>query len=205
MRLIAFAPDILETSGIAWPNQSMWQRQPYTTSKPVPSLTAEGSNLHAHSLRRRTRQACTSRYVMPVFQSTNAAEPSVFSSGSIHSLSKGATGESAPDDADVYFDWLGQINPGLGSTLANNSIRDVDTRNARRSSTDTSMPDYVSLGGHAFNKSDNVFASLPIHEDDGASMDSMGTIQAPMNTPTNQSASFGSDSKWHSIRIAFIC
>lgn len=186
--------DILEASGIAWPNQSMWQRAPHTTSKPVPSLIAENADSHAHSPRRRTQNPDASAYTMPIFQNANPAGTSNFSAETALGFTSGVPREHTVD-AGAYFDWLGQLNPepGIASAINNGTRDNTAERTARKSSTDVSMPDYVSLGAHRSSKSDNVFASLSIPEDDDASMGSMGTLQAPVNTPTNQNTSVGSN------------
>ncbi|ETS87913.1 hypothetical protein PFICI_01741 [Pestalotiopsis fici W106-1] len=60
--LVAFsfqhAPiDILEASGIAWPNPSMWRRGPMNPTMPVPTeFSADGCDSHVHSPRRRSTQ-----------------------------------------------------------------------------------------------------------------------------------------------------
>ncbi|KAI1470163.1 uncharacterized protein F4812DRAFT_470119 [Daldinia caldariorum] len=47
--------DILESSGIAWPNPGMWRRTPFNPTMPVPSQHHEdGADAHLHSPRRRT-------------------------------------------------------------------------------------------------------------------------------------------------------
>ncbi|KAF3062820.1 NADH dehydrogenase (ubiquinone)-like protein [Daldinia childiae] len=47
--------DILESSGIAWPNPGMWRRTPFNPTMPVPSQRHEdGPDAHLHSPRRRT-------------------------------------------------------------------------------------------------------------------------------------------------------
>lgn len=188
--------DVLESSAIAWPNQSMWQRAPHTASKPVPSLTTDSYGLHAHSPRRRARQSDSSGYTMPIFQNTNATKASLVSSdGANLGISTELSGEPLPG-IDNRFDWLGHMNTRGGAAEIGKNARDAAARNGRKSSTDTSMPDYVSFSGHNSNQSDNVFSSFPIHEDDDASMGSMATVQAPVNTPTSgQSLSFGSGSK----------
>lgn len=45
--------DILESSGIAWPNPTMWRRGPFNPSMPVPTQhPKEGAEAHLHSPRR---------------------------------------------------------------------------------------------------------------------------------------------------------
>ncbi|KAI0854105.1 hypothetical protein F5Y00DRAFT_267394 [Daldinia vernicosa] len=47
--------DILESSGIAWPNPGMWRRTPFNPTMPVPTQRHEdGPDAHIHSPRRRT-------------------------------------------------------------------------------------------------------------------------------------------------------
>lgn len=189
--------DILEGSAIAWPNQSMWQRVPYIASKPVPTLTADSSDLHAHSPRRRTHQDYSNECTLPVLQKTSATKGSMFPSGRGNiGLPINFGGESLPG-VNTYFDWLHPMAIEEGNLEVNNGgSHAAVARKCRKSSTDTSMPDYVSLGGHKSDKSDNIFGSFPIHEDDDTSLGSMATVQAPMNTPTSaQSLSFASGSK----------
>lgn len=46
-------PEVLERSGIAWPN-SMWRRAPFASSMPTPNYPLQHAELHTHSPRRPT-------------------------------------------------------------------------------------------------------------------------------------------------------
>lgn len=196
--------DILESSGIAWPNQSMWQSIPLGNPRSVPPAILDNSESHAHSPRRRPKPNNPDLYPMPIFQGMQSGDNLMGSSG----RPQASSGASQADfflnlnnepqaDVDFYFDWLGGMANGSSDIQPENPTYGAGARKGRKSSTDTSMPDYVSLGGHRPNTSGNTFGSVPIHEDDDASMASMGTIHAPMNTPASgQSISFGSGSRF---------
>ena len=196
--------DILESSGIAWPNQSMWQSIPLTNSRSVAPAMLDNSESHAHSPRRRLKRNNAESYPMPIFQSMQSGDNHMGPSGRPQASSGVSQGNfflnlsnESQANVDSYFDWLGGMATGPSDTQPVNPAQDAGARKGRKSSTDTSMPDYVSLGGHRSNISDNIFGSLPIHEDDDASMDSLGTVHAPMNTPASgQSISFGSGSRF---------
>ncbi|KAK0625478.1 hypothetical protein B0T17DRAFT_492555 [Bombardia bombarda] len=180
--------EILESNGVAWPNPSMWRRPPFTS---VPTYHPDdGAESHTHSPRRRSmllRNSKSQGFSAPAMSNTlfqpqaasgyvgNQAIPMSY-------LPRGAVGSGSslafPDpftESAAYMDWVNTITPGQSSDgFGAKSPWPANLRTmSKQSSTDTSMPDYVSSHG-----SDTMQLSGGSNEDDPMS------IKAPTNTPT---------------------
>ncbi|EHK50475.1 hypothetical protein TRIATDRAFT_270238 [Trichoderma atroviride IMI 206040] len=116
--------EILEASGIAWPNPSMWRRIPVATSMTVPSYPSDDTESHAHSPRRkhsRTNAGLTKSSTENVHKIiTNRSlrlgqRKTSMQSGSSRSTS-GSTSTGTMEtvnDSDAYFDWLNGMGLGM--------------------------------------------------------------------------------------------
>ncbi|KAI0399018.1 hypothetical protein F4802DRAFT_73246 [Xylaria palmicola] len=162
--------DILESSGIAWPNPAMWRRGPFNPTMPVPSQQHEdGPEAHLHSPRRRSSlvksmdgtSACN-------LANANASQMNVNNfMGNMHTaqgfLQRGISGNGnangpqmgymdpfIPSKADMstYFDW-----PSTFGTVGHSQVVDMGkakssgrraNTHSKISASDTSMPDYTS-------------------------------------------------------------
>ncbi|PHH66734.1 hypothetical protein CDD81_5866 [Ophiocordyceps australis] len=182
--------DILEMSSIAWPNPAMWRRTPLVSSMNMPSTHADEADLHAHSPRRRpvSMQGNVTSMGTPFMQ--DMAYRSALAAGARHA-SQPASGTTAGfnvadsfGDATAYLDWLGSMDASLGAALRSGNQENTHHDNARRSNTDVSMPDYVSmsLGDQVALPPEPPNAGPVRHEDEiesGAS-----ELKVPTNTPT---------------------
>ncbi|PTB39371.1 hypothetical protein M441DRAFT_70505 [Trichoderma asperellum CBS 433.97] len=116
--------EILEASGIAWPNPSMWRRIPVATSMMVPVYPSDDTESHAHSPRRkhsRTNAGLTKSSTENVHRIiTNrplrhGQRKSSIQSGSSRSTS-GSTSTGTMEtvnDSDAYFEWLNGMGLGM--------------------------------------------------------------------------------------------
>ncbi|KAI8628010.1 hypothetical protein F5Y19DRAFT_486329 [Xylariaceae sp. FL1651] len=195
--------DILESSGIAWPNPAMWRRGPFNPTMPVPSQQHEdGPEAHVHSPRRRSdlmkATIGSSRY-----GSTSASTPQLcvnsFIGGMPNAqslLQNGLNGSqigymdpfNQKTDATSFFEW-----PGTFGTVGNcqmvdagkgkSSSRKITSHN-KMSASDTSMPDYSS----ASSNSAHVLADFQPLSFVVANVEDTDTNnlapKAPANTPT---------------------
>ncbi|KAI0022978.1 hypothetical protein F4780DRAFT_121468 [Xylariomycetidae sp. FL0641] len=199
--------DILESSGIAWPNPTMWRRGPFNPTMPIPSRPHEdGMEAHLHSPRRRTSQLKSS--------STSSTHGSAKSSmGNAHggtflnsmpntqallqrSMNESSSVYTDPfnqqkSDATAFLDWNGNFGP-IGYTQASGTSNAVHnpvsnrrvTANSKISSSEASMSDYV-LGRSGNCPSIPDFSTVSFS---GAQMDDPDTSnlapKVPTNTPT---------------------
>ncbi|KAK8088526.1 hypothetical protein PG997_003487 [Apiospora hydei] len=169
--------DILESSGIAWPNPSMWSRSPIQSqSMPVPTQHhKDGSEAHIHSPRRANEHGnskSTSSSHEAYMPGWTAGQASSFLGSMPHTqslLQRGSKGlfNSSINSMDAFYqpyaessshlsDWtfsnfgsMGQ-SPNIQQPLL--SSRQPGGQKASRSrrkltSSDASMPDYISNPG----------------------------------------------------------
>ena len=165
----------------------MWQRPPYNPPMPVPTYHPEdGAHSHTHSPRKRSFfRDSKSQGFQPPFGMGNVFQPqpsTSFFGGQpfpMPFLPRGNTTSSSlsfPDsfNESAYFDWVNSLSSGQSSGELGKAVWPTTTRNtSKQSSTDTSMPDYMS------NRSvDAMHISGPSLEDDPMS------LKVPTNTPT---------------------
>ncbi|KAJ8119234.1 hypothetical protein ONZ43_g3777 [Nemania bipapillata] len=156
--------DILESSGIAWPNPAMWRRGPFNPTMPTPSHQHEdGPEAHLHSPRRHSSFAKSTTGASGYHPATvNASQMNANNFiGNMPNtqslLQRGINGSQVgyidpfnPSKADMpsYFDWSNTFG-----VVGNTQVADVGKGKAasRRvnthskiSASDTSMPDYSS-------------------------------------------------------------
>ncbi|KAI0898577.1 hypothetical protein F4806DRAFT_494237 [Annulohypoxylon nitens] len=199
--------DILESSGIAWPNPSMWRRTPFNPTMPVPARHHEdGAEAHLHSPRRRTTSYLKNSSSSSSYN--NTCPPGFTQENLLSSMSnaetllqRNGTGansawadpfSSQKSEATTGFDWsnvnFGPIGYNQATDSNKSSYNSAASRKARGASkvsrSDVSMSDY-GLGGSSNTQSltDNQFISL--------SATQLGDIDAsthdpkvPTNTPT---------------------
>ncbi|KAI1810495.1 hypothetical protein GGS20DRAFT_594327 [Poronia punctata] len=156
--------EILESSGIAWPNPAMWRRGPFNPTMPVPSQQHDdGPDAHIHSPRKRGKP--TSGSLGGHLPAPNAPQmnPSSFLGSMASSqdhLQRGPGG--------MYVGYADPFNvnkteaslygwPGNAGIIGQTHVADMgkaklsDRKGASRSkisSSDTSMPDYSSANSH---------------------------------------------------------
>ncbi|KAI8723081.1 hypothetical protein NCS52_00163100 [Fusarium sp. LHS14.1] len=120
--------EVLEGAGIAWPNPSMWQRSPNTSSMSVPSFLFNNVKTHAHSPRLRTngQQKGLAGLTMPMVRgpmfnvtANHAEEPTQASYIGPLPNTDEIPGCSdivdSFDDTTAYFDWSGKVGLGLNN------------------------------------------------------------------------------------------
>ncbi|KAI1372685.1 hypothetical protein F4677DRAFT_431824 [Hypoxylon crocopeplum] len=200
--------DILEGSGIAWPNPSMWRRSPFNPSMPVQSQHHEDDpDAHLHSPRRRSSYmkgtSSSSRYNSvppgPAQASSNALLGSMPNTQALLQRNGGTSSAWADpfstqkSEATACFDWTnnnfgpmgyGQAADG-GKSSYNPAFNRHGTGTSKISHSDASMPDYglVHSGNNNQSISDHQFLNLStagLVEADGGTNDP----KAPTNTPT---------------------
>ncbi|KAI1307724.1 hypothetical protein F5Y03DRAFT_383645 [Xylaria venustula] len=157
--------DILESSGIAWPNPAMWRRGPFNPTMPVPSQQHDdGPEAHIHSPRRRSSfvkstmsssgyNNSVSANVCPV--NTNSFTANMPNTQSLiqrgaNTHQVGYTDPFNPNKPDMsyLFEWpnnLGVVGNPQTSDMGKEkpSSRRANTH-SKISTSDTSMPDYSS-------------------------------------------------------------
>ncbi|KAF4509293.1 hypothetical protein G6O67_005562 [Ophiocordyceps sinensis] len=151
--------DVLESSCIAWPNNSMWRRAPWASSMPVPSYPSDDPDSHAHSPRRRISgmQGNISGYYMPA---------------------------DTFGDVNPYYEWLSAIETGFNGANRAENQANPPRRITRRMSTDISMPDYTASlesGDQLAPPGDRPFLNASLRQDED---DASGHLKVPANTPT---------------------
>ncbi|KFA53751.1 hypothetical protein S40293_01699 [Stachybotrys chartarum IBT 40293] len=157
---------VLEASAIAWPNPFMWSQLPFAATMPVPTQRSGDAELHAHSPRRRGSgiQGIPSGYPIQPLQgmmTSNPIKSNTQPSGLANNNRATQLAKDGPDpfgEANAYFDWLGGIGMGMGLTEASSStgrLPGLHSHAGRKSSTDISMPDYVSSANGGSNHFDN--------------------------------------------------
>ncbi|KAF4470309.1 NADH dehydrogenase (ubiquinone) [Fusarium albosuccineum] len=180
--------DVLERSGIAWPNPFMTLRAPSTTSKPVPSLPPSNVNSHAHSPRRQAkeRQRAMSRITMPMFQDIMPHAPTAIADGlreDIYIMPLPNTDEmpscsdiSNPfDDSKACFDWSGNGDLELNDILQPAVASSQGTNIRGHSSSARRASGYVPHGTQ--------LTELPFSMD---GEDCSRHMKVPANTPTGR-------------------
>lgn len=136
--------DVLESSGIAWPNQFMWQRHAYTSPMPVPTYASTDINTHAHSPRRHTESEFNpSLFAMPTSRLSIVSESQELSAQGVCDR---ADYSFAPQSRQLHSidettDWMTDVDQS-GRMQQNFQTTKQAARKARLSSTDESMPDY---------------------------------------------------------------
>lgn len=180
--------DILESSGIAWPNAAMWRTVPFTSSVP-PARQLETGVFHAHSPRSRYLGLPDSSSLAQVMagvtsrSQTMKHRPDPKQPTYDFQESQPNFNPTAADpfvEANAYFEWLSGIGMGLNGDASLNVNSHRASRAGRKSSTDTSMPDYVSAT-QTPPLVEQITASFAGKNDDEADMAHM---KVPTNTPT---------------------
>lgn len=191
-------PDILEGNGIAWPNPQMWKRSSFLDARPVPAYRSEeGAESHGHSPRRQNlqRNGKSVAAVPPPLPVTAAVPVPMQPAGLLNNpmlsqpLPLHAQGPQLANGGvlcpDPFSDTATYM--GLYSALGTNSWNPdasaawgMSARNtSKHSSTDTSMPDYVSsASGHVH--LDVLQMQAAMREDNLVS----SHLKVPTNTPT---------------------
>lgn len=115
--------DILETNGIAWPNQQMWRRPQNNPAMPVPTYHPDdGSDSHIHSPRRKS-YGCgstgSSNVAMPNMSSTlmpqiipglnHASFPEAISAYQKTSGTSSSSGYVDPFNDAAYKEWIASM------------------------------------------------------------------------------------------------
>ncbi|KAI1186286.1 hypothetical protein F5B17DRAFT_441207 [Nemania serpens] len=156
--------DILESSGIAWPNPTMWRRGPFNPTMPTPSQKHEdGPEAHLHSPRRRSsfaKNTAGSSGYNPASANMSQMNANDFIGNMPNSqslLQRGINGTQAgymdpfnPNKADMtcFFDWSNNFGVVGQSQAADMGKGKASSRRANTHSkitaSDTSMPDYSS-------------------------------------------------------------
>lgn len=170
----------------------MWHRQPFTTSMAVPVYPSEDADSHAHSPRRRVAPRpggpSSSTFGLIPHAPTSSANKS-----SGHSA-MGGSAQLEPTSADLFgtglapdeWQWLCNQSsfPDSSSRRLSGQMTGVRSRAARKTSTDTSMPDYAPANVDGSN-SKNMVQARPSHEGNHPEEDSfMSFMKVPTNTPT---------------------
>ncbi|OAA59933.1 hypothetical protein ISF_05944 [Cordyceps fumosorosea ARSEF 2679] len=180
--------EILESSAIAWPNASMFRAMPFTASALLPTKHSDSSGSHAHSPRPRSSMVPAKSSLTEVASDPAllhpgkyTAEPKPLTFSDSDALSSSNLAAADPFvEANAYFEWLSGIGMGLNSDPSSSVNTEAASRVNRKSSTDASMPDYVSCvetPAAAENRRDS-FAPKINSEGDSSHM------KVPTNTPT---------------------
>ncbi|CAH0036266.1 unnamed protein product [Clonostachys rhizophaga] len=143
--------DILENSGIAWPNSSMWHQSHFSSSMSVPTYASETLEVHTHSPRRNapsnSEQLACNLALIRSLMSDNC--PSIRQENNFDNRS--------PSSA-MFYGAQGYINneyslewPSMAENVTANPdsqpLSDQASRALRKSKTDTSMTDYIPITG----------------------------------------------------------
>lgn len=182
--------DILEANRIAWPNPSMWKGTSIAENRPVPTYRpGDGAESHGHSPRRQS-MATTNMggpsFSTPIHQLTTPSGPPGLINNpafnqSLPLFSQFTTpvigGTPMPVSySDAAIKWYAGLNKSA-----------YNMRAARKSSTDTSMPDFgtvpdYSSSGSGYNTvmldPSNVPTAVMTEEDFAPAH-----VKAPTNTP----------------------
>ncbi|VUC24764.1 unnamed protein product [Clonostachys rosea] len=144
--------DILENSGIAWPNSSMWHRSHLTSSMPVPTYASEDLELHTHSPRRNgSSNSEPLAYNLALIQG-------LISENCPSKLGREIDFDNRNSNMDMFHGVQKYLNneyplgwPSMaGSVIASPNSQppnDQVSRALRKSRTDISMTDYVPTTG----------------------------------------------------------
>ncbi|XXG94922.1 hypothetical protein Hte_001181 [Hypoxylon texense] len=199
--------DILESSGIAWPNPGMWRRSANPTM-PVPSQHHEdGADAHLHSPRRRTSHMKGNSNLLvynnsgpPGLTQTNPSnllgsmpntQAMLQRSGARSSSGWVDPFGSQKSEATACFDWannFGSVGYTQAAESGKSNYNSVPNRKtiaaSRMSRSDASMPDFsLSNPSNVQSISDHQFLNLSassLTDADAGSHDP----KAPTNTPT---------------------
>ncbi|KAI6375126.1 hypothetical protein MCOR25_003020 [Pyricularia grisea] len=182
--------DILEANRIAWPNPSMWKGIPNAENRQVPTYrSGDGAESHGHSPRRQSMATTNiggTMFSTPIHQLSTPSGPPGF-------INNPTLNQSIP-----LFSQL--TTPVVGGTPMSVSYSDAaikwyagpnksayNVRAARKSSTDTSMPDFGSVPDYSSSGSGyntvmldpiNVPTAIMTEEDFAPTH-----MRAPTNTP----------------------
>ncbi|KAI0391139.1 hypothetical protein F5Y17DRAFT_468457 [Xylariaceae sp. FL0594] len=160
--------EILESSGIAWPNPAMWRRGPFNPTMPVPTQQHEdGADAHTHSPRKRGKSSglslgsnattvSASQMNATNFFDTMPNVQNVLNRGVTNGLQAVYTDPFNPNKADMssYFDWPSSVGTiGQSQVLDSGKMKLPDRTKVashdKVSSSDTSMPDYCSSNSNS--------------------------------------------------------
>jgi hypothetical protein len=134
--------DMLEKSGLAWPNPDMWLETPLTAIMPVPTYPGKCLEGHTHSPRHQKK-----RYKSASFHNSPSTEKFT-----VDYEQRGHRQQIPYQHGNIrlsnytYSESAAPTPSGSNQVWAMDSVG-VDARGVRfqrQSSTDTSMPDYVS-------------------------------------------------------------
>ncbi|KAH7312635.1 hypothetical protein B0I35DRAFT_356535 [Stachybotrys elegans] len=149
---LSIANEVLEASSIAFPNQAMWQRAPFSLSMPVPAPSTNDIGSHAHTPRRQNRSTHESLNSMQGVTFTDQGSRDGHKSYNVAS-SYAAGPFYSPDpfgEATTYSDLFSGRGTGTGmdgTSCSSGSRRALYSRRGRNSTSDTSMPDCSSFSG----------------------------------------------------------
>lgn len=181
----------------------MWRRAPLTASMPVPTYPSDDSDSHAHSPRRRTGHlAKASGHGMPNIQSiiTNEASYSGKNKDQFPQNACGSFELPGPTYIDHWgfpiddVEWTGHGVASAGAESQPGSKQNTaDIRKNRKSSTDTSMPDYISMSNLSARTSNRSDGQFPVghYSNDGDLR--VRYVRVPANTPTAKDSTNCSD------------
>ncbi|KAI0424460.1 hypothetical protein F5Y09DRAFT_139426 [Xylaria sp. FL1042] len=196
--------DILESSGIAWPNPAMWRRGPFNPTMPVPSQQHEdGPEAHIHSPRRRSsfvKSAMSSSGYHSACANTSQMDANTFIGNmpntqnliqrSVNAQQVGYMDPFNPNKADVssFFDWpnnLGIVGqPQVTEIGKGKSSNRRSNNHSKISTSDTSMPDYSSSNSTGAQLMTDFqpmnFGVINVDDPDTSNI----APKAPANTPT---------------------
>ncbi|KAJ2980042.1 hypothetical protein NUW58_g7048 [Xylaria curta] len=208
--------DILESSGIAWPNPAMWRRGPFNPTMPVPSHQHEdGPEAHLHSPRRRSSfvkstpasgynpasanvpQMNAHDFIGNTPNAQNVQQRGV--NGPQFEARFGYMDPFNPNKADLssFFDWpnaFGVVGHSQAADMGKgkSSSRRANTH-SKISTSDTSMPDYSSSNSiGAQMMADFQPMNFVVEGMDDADVSSLAP-KAPVNTPTLIDGSYVDD------------
>ncbi|KAI8947973.1 hypothetical protein F4801DRAFT_483938 [Xylaria longipes] len=195
--------DILESSGIAWPNPAMWRRGPFNPTMPVPSKQHEdGPEAHLHSPRRRSsfvKSAASSSGYNPASANASQIDANNFMGSMPNAqslLQRGMNGTQLgyldpfnPNKADIssFFDW-----PNTFGVVGHSQVTDMGkvkpssrraNTHSKISTSDTSMPDYSSSncsGAQLMTDFQPMTFVASLDDPDTSNL----APKAPVNTPT---------------------
>ncbi|KAK3303063.1 uncharacterized protein B0T15DRAFT_262446 [Chaetomium strumarium] len=188
--------EILESSGIAWPNPSMWRSAAFAPVMPVPTYHAEdGVSSHTHSPGRRpSLLRNTPGLGFPPPGLISGIPQAQAGAGFLGTQdlqmphlgrSNIGSGNNTPSCSDPfgdsgYFEWVNSMTSGqLGDSWDGKTLWPANARNSSKQSSDTVMPDYVPREG-----SD----PMAMHISGPSLEDDRGSLKVPTNTPTGGAA-----------------
>ncbi|KAK7739246.1 hypothetical protein SLS62_011272 [Diatrype stigma] len=204
--------DILESSGIAWPNPSMWRRGPFNPSMPVPTQhPEEGAEAHLHSPRRpptynkTTISSSGQSSGIPGLSSvTNNASTLLSSMPNTQALLQRGWSSSASvyndpfnqqgsDDPLAFMDWSNAAGPvGYNPNASDTATPSYNPAQASKSTRDRRMTNSdISMSDFNLSNSNNPQMISDALNFAGGSLEEPGTStqgpKVPTNTPTTSS------------------